>query len=309
MQQVQEESPKIRKSHTTLINNVYATYNTSLLTFHFEPSVFSQTIERLRACSVGLTTIENKDVYVVDGFFSQDEKEEGRNYSLEASFSRNSYGSPEAIEKGEKPVRSTNNKERWQLLAKPPRIMSALFKLFNTLSNEIHVEIMTLPWELCDQDGHASPAILGNFVEEVSRDSMRLGIHKDSNPEHGIAFRIPQLYTEGAFHPSSFSNGGEGKPWLISVMLYTTAENFTKSYQMGTAFYNSAEQSVFNVDCQNGRLVFFEGDILHSIEESNIPSDVKTWRCSFVFKLVINPRSHEQSPKKLFRDFLLRKGF
>jgi ribosomal protein L23 len=48
--------------------------------------------------------------------------------------------------------------------------------------------------------------------------------------------------------------------------------------------------------------VLFEGDLLHSVEESKISTDLKLWRISYVLKLIINPRSEKQNVKKAFSE-------
>jgi len=53
-------------------------------------------------------------------------------------------------------------------------------------------------------------------------------------------------------------------------------------------------------NCVNMRIVIFEGDIFHSIEESKIPDEVKTWRISYVFKLIVNPKEKNQNVKAAF---------
>jgi hypothetical protein len=57
-------------------------------------------------------------------------------------------------------------------------------------------------------------------------------------------------------------------------------------------------------DCRNMRIIFFEGDIFHSMEESRIPDNVKTWRVSYVFKMVMNPREKDQNIKKCFSEYI-----
>lgn len=72
---------------------------------------------------------------------------------------------------------------------------------------------------------------------------------------------------------------------------------------MGTVFYKDNEEIAIRANCQNMRLVLFESNILHSIEESKIPASVKTWRVSYVYKLLFNPRKKEQNIKQLFHDW------
>jgi hypothetical protein len=249
--------------------------------------------------------IEGKEIYILDDFFEKNEEEQLRDFSKKATFSRNSYGSPEAIESGEKPARSMNGKERWQFFSSPPSVVKEVYQLFGLLAHLMDAEITTLPWELSDRTAHGSPAVIANFVEEASFESMELGKHQDSNPEKNVPFGIPVLYEHsGEFHGASFINGDQGKPWLVSVMLYARDPNFLPEYGLGTAFYKPNGEMALKVDCKNMRLVFFEGDILHSIEQSHIPAEIKTWRVSYVFKLIVNPKKKEQNVKRDFNKAL-----
>ncbi len=299
------EKPKVKKDSTVLLDEHYSNPNTSLLTFHFEPHPFISPNSRLRICSIKHASIEGKSLYLLDDYFLKTEGEEMRNFSKTATFSRNSYGSPEAIEKGEKPAHSMNGKERWQFFSNPPKAIDEVYKLLGMLAHGLNADITTLPWELCDQASHGSPAVIANRLEEASEESMDLGKHQDCNPEGGISFGIPVLYSlENEFHPNKFVNGDPGKPWLISVMVYTTAEDFLSEYCMGTVFYQKDGKIALRANCSNMRIVLFEGDILHSIEESKIPSDVKTWRMSYVFKLIVNPKERDQSMKMRFFELM-----
>lgn len=297
----------IRKSVATLTNDRYNNPKTSLITFNFEPNPSLLSEKRLETASIAHGSIDGKDVYIVDGFLTEEEGIDLRDYSQKAQFSRTSYGSPESIEKGEKPARSMNNKERWLFFSKPPEAVMEVFKLLGLCAHAIDAEISTLPWELCDQNT-GSPAVIANFLEGLSKESMDLGKHQDSNPKGGVAFSIPKLYSDHPeSHPSNFENGGEGKPWLISLMLYSTAENFDPNFSMGTVYYDQKEQICLRTRCLDCRLILFEGDIWHSIEESNIPQGMHTWRVSYVFKLIVNPKKKGDSPKKRFYDWLSSK--
>ncbi|MBM3192002.1 MAG: hypothetical protein FJZ63_05060, partial [Chlamydiae bacterium] len=102
---------KITKKTVALIDNYYSHPNTSTLTFQFDPHYFPSSGSRLANSRIQHGLIEGKDLYIIDNFFHPDDGEEMRNFSQKATFSRNSYGSAEAIEKGEKPARSMNGKE------------------------------------------------------------------------------------------------------------------------------------------------------------------------------------------------------
>ncbi len=293
--------PKIKKKALVLTDLHYQTSKTSLLVFDFEPFSYASSIKRLNNSQLQSTSIDGKEVYILDEFFTEEEGNQLRTFSKQATFSRNSYGSPEAIENGEKPARSMDGKERWQFFSHPPEPIYEVYKLFGTLADRLGAEITTLPWELCDPAGHGSPSVIGNFIEEASYESMELGKHQDSNPQKGLPFAIPVLYaSEPASHPSSFVNGEKGHPWIVSVMLYVNADNYHSSYSMGTAFYGSDQCIAIRSSPNNMRLVLFESDLFHTIEESHIPEEVKTWRVSYVYKLIINPRRKTDSMKQKF---------
>lgn len=297
------ENPEIRKDNDSIIltNERYNTPNTSLLLFHFEPHLYASTDLRLKNCSKQHLSVEGKDLYIVDDFFLQSESTDMRTYSRNATFSRSSYACQESREKGEEPARSMTNKEKWEFFAKPPQPIKEIYKVLGHLAHQMNADISTLPWDICDQKICAS-AVATNRLERVSKDSMDMGKHEDFNTEKGIPFGIPILYSnEKAFFPSKFVNGAEGNPWLVSFMLYATEDNFiTPDYGIGTIFCKKNGEIATTADSRHMRFVLFEGDILHSIEESKIPEDVKTWRISYVFKLILNPKQPHKSMKTTF---------
>ncbi len=304
---LESESPKIRKEKDSviLLNERYNTPNTSLLLFHFEPQRYSSSDLRLKDCSIQRTSIEGKDIYIFDDFFTEGEASLLRQYSKDATFSRSSYACQESREKGEEPARSMNNKEKWEFFAKPPQAIKEIYKLFGLFADRMNANISTLPWDLCDQSICAS-AVATNRLEKVDRASMEMGKHEDFNTEKGIPFGIPILYEkEKRFYPGNFVNGAPGNPWLVSFMVYATAENFlVPEYGIGTIFCKKDGEPVAKADCRHMRFVLFEGDILHSIEESKIPQGVSSWRVSYVFKLIMNPKEAGRSMRTAFYDLL-----
>ena len=270
------QPPKIRKTSSVLIDDCFKHPKTILLTFHYEPYLFSSTEKRLSQSRVQSGHVAGKDFYIIDGFFSESEA------------------------KGEKPARAMNSQERWQFFSRPPEAVNELFKLFNLLAHQMDGDITTLPWDLCNQNS-SSPCFATNFLEEMSAESMEYGKHRDYHPEEKISFGIPLLYSsENAHHPNRFVNGEVGRPWIISIILYSAAQTFHSEYGLGTVFYQEDGEEAFRVPCQNMRLLFFEGDIIHSIEESKLPSGIESWRVSYVFKLVFNPGKENLSMKKAF---------
>jgi len=299
--------PKIRKEKESvvLVSERHRNLNTSPLLFHFEPEPYASSLLRLKACHIEHIAIQGKDLYIFDDFFLEEERRALQLYSHQASFGRTSFASDESREKGEMPALSMNNKEKWEFFAKPPQPIKELYKFLGFLSAVLDADVSTLPWDLCDGKITAS-AVATNLVKESSKETMELGLHEDSSPEEGLPFTLPVLYSQTKeHHPHQFVNGEKGKPWLVSLMLYATEEKFIPSeYGMGTLFCHQDGTRAAVAASRPMRFVLFEADIIHGIEESKLPSDVKTWRISYVFKLVLNPRRPNQSLKSAFYELL-----
>lgn len=287
----------IQKENTILITDHYNNPKTSLVTFHFAPAA----AEKLNRCSIHHASIENKDLYVFDNYFQKDARDETRNYFEAASYSRYSYSTANSGEEGEKPGYSMNTKERWKLFSNPPPSILQLHQFLSSLSARIDAKITTAPWELSHKPDAVTPSVIINYHTEVSNESMRLGVHRDCHPAKGIFFGIPILYQEpGRFHDNCFENGAPGKPWVVSALLYVASEHFLPAYRMGTVFYREDGNAALKTNCLDGRFILFEGDLFHSVEESNVPSDQKVWRVSYVLKLLINPKKANQNVKEQF---------
>jgi hypothetical protein len=298
------ETPKTRKDTAILTSDRYKTPKTSPLIFHFEPAAFVSPDLRLQECSIEHTSIEGKDVYLFDNFFLDDESQELKDFSKKSEFSRTIFAEHKSRTQGEEPARAMDNKEKWRFFANPPQSVKEIYKLLNFVAYRLDADITTLPWELYDQD-ICAPAVATNRIESSTHESMELGKHEDYSPEDSIPFGIPILYSkEETLHPNKFVNGDSGKPWLVSLMLYSTSEEFIPEYGLGTVFCKKNGEIALRGACKHMRFVLFEGDIIHSIEESKIPPGVKAYRVSYVFKLVINPKIENQSMKKRFYELM-----
>jgi hypothetical protein len=293
----------IKKYKTALLDDVYNHPKTSCLMFSFETEKKSKIGLKLLQSQIVHVNLQGKSLYVFDNFFQKKDAKEMKAFFEASSFSRSSYGSAAAVLQGERPAKTMNGKERYMLFEKPPGAIQEVFKLLGYIALQTQTQITTLPWELCDKDGNGSSAIIVNKLERSTPTSRELGRHKDVNPEKKISFGIPKLYQAGELFESTFTNGAPGKPWLVTLMLYTTASNYCDSYQMGTVFYRNTGPLAIRLRCRDMRIVLFEGDIEHSIEESSIGEEVVTWRVSTVFKLVINPTSAAQSAKNSVEQF------
>lgn len=296
--------PDITKDQAPLLDSTYDHRGTSTMIFRFTPKKCNQTEEKLKKAELYHHRIENKVLFVIDHFFTEEERNDLWGFSQRATFSRDSYGSAEAIALGEKPAHTMNTKERWQLFSHPLKAIRSLADLFSTLAERLDADITTLPWELCDAKGQGSPSILANKVEQSSTMTMELGKHQDYDPEKKVSFTIPNLHSPDKLHLSPFVNGDKGRPWILTVMIYDANDNFETSYRLGTVFYDSKKELQKRVSCKPMRLVLFEGNIIHSIEESKLPEGVSTWRISYVFKIIINPKKESSCLKDEMLYFL-----
>ncbi len=295
---------KLKKERTIVTDDRYKDPKTIPLIFRFESHLFEDSLLRIKNWSLVHHQIDGKDLYLIDGFFTDKEAAAMREFSKNASFSREIFASSDSIKMGQKPTRSMNSKEKWDFFANPPVPVQEFYKLLALLSHEMDLEITTFPWDLV-QGEVCSPAVATNLVREHSKENMELDKHRDVDLEKkGIAFGIPILYgKENAYFPNHFVNGDAGKPWLVTVMIYSTAENFYPEYGMGTVFYKDNGEMFVRGDCLHMRMVLFEGNILHSVENSIVPEGTSTERVSYVFKVTMNPKREDQSPKRAFRAY------
>ncbi len=286
---------------TTITDERYKDPKSIPLVFRFCPEFLGDIHHRMEKCSIQNISIEGKDLYLIDRFFTPNEAQEMRQFSNTATFSREIFASSDSKQGGQKPTSSMNSKEKWAFFANPPKAVQEFYNLLSVLSHQLDADITTFPWDLF-HGNMCSPAVNTNQIREHSKENMELDKHKDADPQDkGIAFGIPILYEkEKAYFPKNFVNGAPGKPWLVTAMLYSTAENFLPEYGMGTVFYKSCGERAFRAECLHTRLVLFEVDIIHGVESSSLPQDVSTERISYVFKLTFNPRKQDQSVKQNF---------
>jgi len=288
----------LKKDTTFLTNANYISPKTILTLFYFEPKAFYR-----RASKIEYKSIEGKEVYILDGLFQKEESLELRQAISHVDFGVKVFSSVESLKKKEKPCFSMNSKDRWRFFSHPPKAIRVLFNLFGMFADKLDIEVTTHPWYLSGETCSA-PAFIANLLEEVSAEHARLGLHEDFNTETGVSFGIPNLY-DGGFHDLHFINGDEGKPWLITFMLYSTSEDYRPEYGMGTGFYQKDGKRALLADCIDMRLVFFEGEIIHTAERSEFPPKKSPWRISYVFKLTLNPTKKNQNIKKAFSELML----
>ncbi|MCH9614235.1 MAG: hypothetical protein SP1CHLAM54_18090 [Chlamydiia bacterium] len=269
----------LKKSQVKLLNESYNNPKTIPLFFHFPSHTCSDCEERLKNARI----TENAYATLIDDFFTQNEAKEFRTFSENASFSREIYGSPESQQNGEKPAKAMNSQEKWQFFNSPPPAIKKLYALFGHMAKRDNMEVMTLPWELTNKT-IGSPCFATNYLTEMSEESMFLGRHADYDPTKGLAYTIPKHNGE---YIEPFENGSKNSPKMLTVMLYSTAENFTPACGMGTVFYKD-DEIAYTAECKHMRLCLFKGDLVHNIEATKQALD--TYRISYVFKLIFTPK-------------------
>ncbi|WP_068470238.1 hypothetical protein [Candidatus Protochlamydia phocaeensis] len=298
------EDFNLRPDQAVLANELFNNANTNMLIFHFQPHPFPAIKEKLQESSVQHAAIEERDIYILDDFFAYQTSQDLRTFTEQAEFSKRTFASYTSREGGEEPARAMDKRERWNFFTNPPQAIQEVYQLLGLFAYSIGADIATQPWNICYEDACLS-AVATNRLESVSSDTMTKGKHDDYCPEEGIPFEIPILYpSEKSYHPTQFINGSPGRPWLVTLMVYVAEENFKPEYGMGTIFCQSNGEIALREECRHMRMVLFEGNIVHGIEESRIPPDRKTWRVSYVYKLTFNPKQEGQSVKKDFYHYM-----
>ncbi len=301
-----EEIPSIKKETAVITSQRYQTAKSIPLVFHFEERPFASAELRIKQSMIQHIAIDSNDIYTFDGYFLPSEGEDLRKTTEQSAFSRSIVAGYASQKKGEEPARAMDNKEKWKLFSTPPKALSEVFKFLSFISFRLNAKVTTLPWELYDQEVLV-PTFATNLVEKLSKESETFGKHEDYNTEkEGLCFEVPILYPSQNkhIHPQTFINGEKGRPWLITIMLFATSVNFLPEYGLGSIFCKQDGTIAFTSTCHHMRFCLFEGNIIHGIEQSHLPSIMPSvrppWRVSYVLKIILNPKDSTRSLKKDF---------
>jgi hypothetical protein len=249
--------------------------------------------------------IENKNLSVIDGFFSEKENQSLTQLIKTLSFPETIYASPEAVIDGEIPAKKLHHTKAEQLLLQPPPPLEKLQGLFYLIGEKIKAHTFSTPKKTCIPSLTCTGSITNNFVTHISKETSRLGIHKDYDPEETPQYLLPKIF-EPNFYPASFVNGSENRPYLLTCMLYIHSEYFNPDLDgMGTVFFDKKNTSKYVAKAQQGRLIFFEGNIQHSLQEALREPEDEKWRLSFVWLLAYLPKNpNSQSLKEAWTQLL-----
>lgn len=270
--------------------------NTESIVYTSYPYQSSQL--RLKSAKLKMRLFSGLMQLQIDNFFTNKESAELRRVgefsrTSELTFPVNTM----SVMMGEKPPKIMNEDDRLQVFKQPPAALDAVHKLFSFFGSALNVDISTFPWGLVSCGN--------NFVLSVDKGSEDAGWHQDYDPNNGLPFSIPKRYKEEDY-PSVFDNGRASCPWMLTVLVYTTAENFKTEWGMGTRFQDLQGVKT-TVECEHMRMVIFEGNISHTLQQSFILPGINTWRNSFVYKIILRRRKESDesiSIKAQFERFI-----
>jgi hypothetical protein len=265
--------------------------------YRYPPPVNLHAIEnKWNSIKKQVFNIDNKQGVIIDDFFTTDENKQLITFVNNSTFSDTIYGSAEGVVLGEIPAKKLTEKKSQELLLSPPPPIKKLHDLFYFIGEKINAYTFSLPKKTCIPNLTCTGNVASNYVTEVSKNTMKNGFHKDYDPEYSPQYLLPKLY-ENSFYPAKFINGSPNSPYLITCMNYIQSDSFSSENDgMGTLFQNEKEKITHTVQCQQGRLVFFEGNIQHSLQQSFGKADEKRWRVSFVWLLCFLPKSTQILP-------------
>jgi hypothetical protein len=254
-------------------------------------------IQRFTAIS---DTGTQKSAWIFDHLFSEEESDDLRKFAEAKNYPVEVFANATSARNGEKPAQSLKFEDTYEVVtfANCAEIQT-IQAIFASIGKKMQATVSLQPWKACEKRRErivCAEAVVTNRVEEISKEASDLGWHADYNPAKGLFFGITMLGKPNhELYRTPFENGAKNCPWLISAILYIAAKNFKQDeWKMGTIF-KSETSTPYRVSAKHARLILFEGDALHSMEKSEIPSGETTWRVSFVWKLIIRPNQPDHS--------------
>lgn len=258
------------------------------------------TIQRINGIYLKSTTIEEKQIFEIEDFFSIKELENLREV-LNYDYSLPLFASREAELAGEIPTKALSLRvARDSLILKPCLAIKEVLKFLGVLSHLLKAEVLLFPIQIQSNSSKVRVrSLTTNFLSSMSEENSLTGLHRDYEPQKGMPFQF--LKTNKTTFANKFINGEKGQPWLISLIIYATDLEFTEENRgLGTIFYSEDQKLSYNCSCKHGKIVLFEGDILHGISPSKDTSSLLS-RVSLVYKVAFLPETDEQSVRDDFQ--------
>lgn len=300
------ESAQLSKDNTVVMNPTVAPYVVgdlkTLFVFDQNPSGSN---ERMSRANTQFFQVGGKPVFIIDGLFTANESQESRTWVASKPFDAYSYSSRQSQEAGERPALGFNIQTSWQALESPPNFLQKVYNFLSWVSEETGLIIATQPFDI-----HRKLCIVANYVESVSKTSMLTGLHTDYNPSNFNYFTVHKAFNPKKAYPlEKFQNGTPDRPFLFTLMLYLASETLQESHGMGTVLQNYKSEPTEESTCispKHMRLVIFQGDILHGIQQSFTDEGENIWRASIVLKLFSHAREKGQDSGAItLKNFIL----
>lgn len=226
---------------------------------------------------------------IIDGFITAQEGSSLQKlfyrekfFTGETTFHWNNKNSPEKVS-------SLSNKQLAKFFTHPPEQFEQLYPLFAYLGEQLDAAVTTHPWRVQNNS-----TFVGNFLKHSYGKKM---LHLDYNPKNPTDYRFPkQFFSDDPYHSETYENGAPGQPWLCTALFYVAAENFQgEKMGMGTVALDEETSKTKTIQCKNGRLVLFEGNIPHGIGPAFFEKgEINTWRWSTSLTLAFLPKKEGQ---------------
>lgn len=268
------------------------------LSWQFQAYPYLTIQNRLAQAGLQPYLIDDKVLVTVDGLFLESEGEELRKFFKEEQPTIPFASQPDSIAKGEKPPKRFPTDRLFELFENPMPSLDLVHKFFSYIGFKLKMDVSTHPrlWV------EFPIPFANNYLTEANAITEREGWHADYQTAAGLLFDLSKKCAPG-YYSRQFLNGKDDQPFLLSILLYTTSENFDPEFGMGTVFGDKKDP--LKIACKHMRLVIFEGDIMHATQQSYLPEGVTAWRNSFVWRIVFRPPTPEKvCIKDLFLDFL-----
>jgi hypothetical protein len=240
--------------------------------YRFLPPIDKSAMERrIQSSCIYDISIPQYTVVIFDHFFQADELTEINSALKKYSFSQNSTSmmgvhDPDVFTKTLSPL--TN----YFLFSSGLKVLDTAYQFLAHLAESCDAVVSTQPWI----QGKRS-AFHPNFVTHYTE--KECGIHRDFQTNNFECF-LPKVSGPG-YYPPNFDNGAEGMPYLMTLLIYLTADNFDSNrHGMGTRIFEE-NGAVHVVDCINGRFLLGELNAKHDLQGAKfLKGAVNTYRIS-----------------------------
>ena len=305
------ESAQLSRDKTVVLHPALAQYvpDEHKIIFVFDQNP-SGSKERMSRANTQFFQVGGKPVFTIDGLFTENESRESRTWVASKPFDGHIYSTSQSKLAGERPTLGFNTQTCLQALESPPNFLQKVYNFLSWVSKETGLIIATQPFAIRYKNLMNTLCIAANYMESVSKTSMLAGLHTDYNPSKNNFFTVHKAFNPKEAYPlNKFENGEPDHPFLFTLILYLASETLQESHGMGTILQNYESEPTEKSTCidpKHMRLVIFQGDIRHGIQQSFTDEDENIWRASIVLKLFSHAREKGQDSGAItLKNFIL----